>query len=156
MNYDLQDQPGEVWAETFFSPNYLISNHGRLKALYKMVGGKSGSLRPVPERILKVELDSYGYYRINLTVNSKQLKYRIHRLVAIAFIPNPKNLPQINHIDGNKTNNLPENLEWCTLLENMAHAWRTGIYTNARKTQFKKGHTGHPNLLKRYKKDQAI
>lgn len=68
-----------------------------------------------------------GYVDTSLYVNGKNVHPRIHRLVAEAFIPNPKMLPQVNHIDGDKLNNKVSNLEWVTRKENMQHAWKTGL-----------------------------
>lgn len=68
--------------------------------------------------------DGRGYDRVSL--GDKQ--YRIHRLVAEAFIPNPLNLPEVNHKDGNKKNNCVENLEWITHQENIIHAVETGLF----------------------------
>jgi len=71
---------------------------------------------------------NHGY--VNVTLRGRGLKNRVHllhRLIAIHFIPNPKNLPTVNHIDGDKKNNSIENLEWCTYAENNEHATRTGL-----------------------------
>ena len=57
-------------------------------------------------------------------------KFSVHRLIAIAFLPNPTNFPEINHIDGAPLNNKLDNLEWCTHQQNMQHAWDTGLHTN--------------------------
>ena len=105
----------EIWKETEIS-GYFISNFGRLK-------GRSG-------KIIKTYLNSEGYYTIYLKPNGrrdKSKRVRIHRSVAKAFIPNPKNLPCINHKDGNKLNNCVENLEWCTYKQNILHAIKTGL-----------------------------
>lgn len=67
---------------------------------------------------------SRGYARVALTANSKA---SVHRLVASAFIPNPKRLPYVNHRDGNPSNNCVDNLEWCTPKQNHAHAAANGL-----------------------------
>ena len=75
---------------------------------------------------LKPWLIGNGYEMVML-FNPKK-KYLVHRLIADAFVPNPKNLPEINHIDGNRLNNKPENLEWVTSKTNKQHAWDNGLY----------------------------
>jgi hypothetical protein len=64
---------------------------------------------------------------VNLKAHGKQVQRSIHRLVATAFIPNHDNLPEVNHRDGDKSNNCVSNLEWCTRSENLTHAFRTGL-----------------------------
>lgn len=71
-----------------------------------------------------------GYVYIFLMNNNKNKNFRLHRLVAEAFIPNPNNKLQINHKDGNKKNNNIENLEWCNQSENMKHAYNNGLANN--------------------------
>lgn len=93
---------------------YLISNLGNVKSLYT-------------NKVLKPSFDKFGYARFSATKNKKQKTLRIHRLVAKLFIPNPNNLPQVNHIDGDKTNNSSDNLEWCTDSENKIHAYKKGL-----------------------------
>lgn len=79
------------------------------------------------EKILKPYDDLRGYFRVGLCSGGKRKKFRVHRLVAEAFIPNPENKPCINHKDGNKHNNKKDNLEFCTYSENLEHAWKYGL-----------------------------
>lgn len=86
---------------------YQVSNLGRIRSL-KDCHGKNRKL------ILKERTDKDDYKRVHLFKNGKGKHYGVHRLVAIAFIPNPDNLPEVNHKDENPSNNNVENLEWCT------------------------------------------
>ena len=107
--FTLDNLPNENWRETVL-PDYEISTYGRIKSY------KRG------EQIIKPVLDPDGYLKVRLNNNNKRKNFSIHRLVAIAFIHNPDNKPEINHIDGDKFNNRVENLEWVTAAENIAHA----------------------------------
>lgn len=78
-------------------------------------------------RILRPAVSKHGYERVCLFKMDRERRYRVHRLVAEAFIQNPDNLPQVNHIDGNKRNNHVYNLEWVTGEENMHHAKVHGL-----------------------------
>ena len=96
---------------------YQISNLGRVKSL------KFGK-----EKILKPEKDRYGYLLIGLYKKAGERKhYSVHRLVANAFIPNPNNLPEVNHIDEDKTNNRVSNLEWMTSKENTRYSQAVAV-----------------------------
>ena len=90
--------------------------------------GKMRSLLSGSPRVLKSSKDSKGYHRINITLNREKKGFKIHREVAKAFIPNPCNLPQVNHKDGNKDNNNASNLEWMTNKENAHHAIANGLW----------------------------
>lgn len=97
---------------------YQISNLGKIKSLHRDC---------TKGRILNPAKNNRGYLRLGLSGNGKVRYDSVHRLVAEAFIPNPKNLPEVNHIDGNKLNNRVENLEWVTKGENQVHAYKTGL-----------------------------
>lgn len=81
--------------------------------------------------ILKVMTNRYGYYVVNLHINKKQKQYRVNRLIAETFIPNPNQLPQVNHLSGDKTDNSIFNLEWCTAKENTRHAILNNLRINS-------------------------
>jgi hypothetical protein len=103
----------EEWKNIYGYEEYQVSTLGRVKRLayYKNVCG--GGKQYCEERILKLQKRKGGYQAIVLSKNSKAKSFLVHRLVAMAFIPNPENLPQVNHKDENPSNNCVDNLEWC-------------------------------------------
>ena len=107
----------EIWKDIKgYEGIYQVSNMGSVKRL----NVRDSIGRTQSERILKARNNS-GYLLVSLYKNAKQSNYNIHRLVAEAFIPNPENKPQVNHIDEDKTNNSTLNLEWVTAKENQNH-----------------------------------
>ena len=107
----------EVWKDIKgYEGKYQISNMGRVKSLNYRHTGKEG--------IMKGVADGYGYLQVKLWKDGKDKKYMINRLVAQAFLPNPDNLPEVNHKDEDKTNNKVENLEWCTRAYNLTYNGR--------------------------------
>ena len=104
----------EQWEKIY--SGYLISTCGNVD-----------SVKYKSRRRLKSAINKRGYLYVTLQIGGKPKYCAIHRLVAQAFIPNPHNLPQVNHLNGIKTDNRVENLEWCTASENMRHAFATGL-----------------------------
>ena len=105
----------EIWKDIVgYEGLYQVSNLGRVKSL--------GNTKARKEKILLGVSISDNYLQIGLNKNGERKRYVIHRLVAEAFIPNPLNKPQVNHINGNKKDNSVENLEWCTQCENIRHS----------------------------------
>ena len=91
------------------------------------INKKGDILNTKRKRIIVQALDKDGYVKATLSKNGRTNYFRVSRLVAQTFIPNPNNLPFVNHINGIKTDNRVENLEWCTARENSLHAYRTGL-----------------------------
>ena len=102
----------EIWKEIIGFENYFVSSLGKVKNL-------KGS-------ILSFGI-SKGYQKVGLYSNNKRTNLYIHRLVAKAFIDNSENKPEVNHINGIKTDNRVGNLEWCTSSENKVHAYDNGL-----------------------------
>lgn len=111
---------------------YQVNVKGEIKSFYN---GNKGVSRTTEGHLLKHTKSSTGYYRVDLVKNGEKHSMKIHRAIALAFIPNPENKPYINHKDGNKLNNDISNLEWCTQKENMVHASQTGLLRKAEITR---------------------
>ena len=108
---------------------YQVSNYGNIKSLARQRRNSKG-IYMQKEKLLSLTNTSTGYKKVELVKNGKKKSYKVHRLVAMAFIDNPENKPQVNHIDGNKINNHVDNLEWVTSSENCIHAYNTGLNPN--------------------------
>ena len=106
----------ENWRFIEANSDYMISDHGRILSFK----GKS-------KLIISSTITAKGYEYVAIRQKGIYVGYSVHRLVATAFIPNPKRLPQVNHLDGNKLNNHVANLEWCDAYDNIMHAIRTGL-----------------------------
>lgn len=104
----------EIWRDIPQYENYQISNHGRIYSKHK-------------NELKALEINKKGYETIRPYKNNIRKTFRIHRLVAELFIPNPQNKPQVNHKDGNKLNNHIDNLEWVTYRENVDHAVKNNL-----------------------------
>ncbi len=112
----------EIWKDIpGYEGLYQASNLGRIKSLPKRKNGRCAGFYIMRERILKPQQSGYGYFFVRLaTMNGGKInKEYVHRLVAVTFLPNFDNLPQINHKDEDKGNNRVENLEWCDAKYNM-------------------------------------
>lgn len=111
---------------------YQVSSQGRVCGLERMVYSKSNkSYSRLKGGIIKPDFKNKDYAQLALCRNGKYTKYLVHRLVAKAFIPNPDNLPEVNHKNTDKRDNRKDNLEWTTRLGNARHAQINGRYSNA-------------------------
>lgn len=117
----------EIWKSVKgFEGFYEASNLGRVKSIKRTSIDSIGRKRIFRERILK-QFSRQGYLRVSIYSNTIFKSARVSRIVAEAFILNPENKPQINHINGIKIDNSIENLEWATAKENVNHAYKTGL-----------------------------
>ena len=116
----------EIWKDyKNYEGLYQVSNLGRMRSLDRWVNSKNGSMQFRKGRILKLGNNKQGYLSVNLCKNNKIKTYLVHRIIAEVFLPNPDNLPQVNHKDEDKTNNSVDNLEWCTQSYNINYGTRT-------------------------------
>lgn len=111
-----------MWKDIIgYENHYQVNELGQIRTLKDSPTCKAGT-------VLKSQTNhKNGYVYQMLYKDGKQKLFRLHRLVAIAFLPNPYNYKQINHINGDKTDNRVENLEWCSQEQNMLHAYKTGL-----------------------------
>ena len=125
----------EIWKDIEnYEGLYQISNKGNVRSLNRYVLNCHGKQKLIKGKVLKLE-DVHGYLRAELSKDGKRRMFRVHRLVAKAFIPNPHNLPEVNHKDENKKNDHEENLEWCTCQQNQNHG------THNERSAKSKGHS---------------
>lgn len=120
----------ETWKPVIgYEGIYEISNTGLVKSLSrnKHCGHEMSKPQITKERILTIRTDRLGYTRVKLSKNGVSKLLYLHRLIAKAFIENPKSSKEVNHIDGDKSNNEISNLEWCTRSENLKHAFKNGL-----------------------------
>lgn len=119
----IQDLPNEIWYPVFgYEGLYEVSDKNRVKGLSKKVNRKDGVVTELFPILRKIHKTTDGYWTARLSKNNKAKNILIHVAIAKATKPNPLNLPEVNHIDADKENNHPSNLEWCTHRRNMEHA----------------------------------
>lgn len=120
----IEDLPNETWKDIRdYEGLYKISNLGRIKSLERI----DYSGHKLEENLISICKSGSGYMCVNLCKNGIQKSHRLHRIIAITFIPNPNNYNQINHLDGIKLNNRIDNLEWCDNSRNQRHAFEIGL-----------------------------
>lgn len=130
----------EIWKDIVeYEGLYQVSNLGKVRGLSRLiiVGNYK---RLVKQRILKPGTDVNGYLFVCLYNGINHRMFRIHRLVAIHFIPNTENKPEVNHIDGIKMNNYALNFEWVNRSENILHGFKIGIIKKSQLNKFGKDH----------------
>jgi hypothetical protein len=114
----------EIWKDIIgYEGRYKVSNLGKVQSLLNTRNFPNKEIK-----LLSTHLNHKGYPVVTLIANCKYKGKSIHRLVAIHFIDNPDNLPEVNHIDGNKENNIYTNLEWSTGIDNMRHAFNNNLF----------------------------
>jgi hypothetical protein len=131
----------EQWKRVEGFPAYDVSNRGRVRSYYRR--GRGAHIADTPQRILKPVPLTTGYLSVGLRKNGELTTTRIHKMVALAFLPLADSSLQLNHKDGNKSNNTAENLEWVTARQNVRHYLNVlggAIANNFKEQQGEKNH----------------
>lgn len=131
----------EEWREIPSLEGYYASNSGRIKST------RQRRFQNIGEHILVQNTNHKGYKRVRVMQDGKAKTMHVHRLVAEAFIPNPENKPQVNHIDFNRKNNSVNNLEWVTGRENCSHSSMNYSKAKKGKTITKKKKLHHIEVM---------
>ena len=145
----------EIWISIVgydeFKNFYQVSNLGRVRSVDRIDTISDGRVFHRKGVILKPKICRKGYYRVQLYHKTKGKHINIHRLVALAFIDNPNNLPQVNHVNGDKSNNSIWNLEWVTNDDNMKHAIENGLMNFHSKARVVRQYTLDGDFIREYK-----
>ena len=126
--------------------DYIVSSDGKVYSTNTC--GPSYYHKEISQR-----LNSDGYLQITVGKTNNRSQYRVHRMVAEAFIPNPDNLPEVNHKDYDRTNNKVDNLEWCTHADNITHSAGIGHYSHFGEDN---PNYGNHTLKKKYEEDPEL
>ena len=114
----------EIWKPAVgYESSYMVSNLGRVKTIPRRVMTHNNGYIDIPELIKTQPKNNQGYAQVGLKHNGVSSRVFVHRLVATTFIPNPNNLPCVNHKDEDITNNCVDNLEWCSYTDNLVHSY---------------------------------
>lgn len=136
---------------------YEVSESGLVKSLEreKFCGHEGSKPQITKEKILKERICKMGYPVVSLSKDSKAKSVRVHRILALAFIPNPENKPCVNHIDNNPMNKSLDNLEWCTQKENMQHASKQGrMFSHQDKTLYRRNTKIDMDIARKIREDR--
>lgn len=137
----------EIWKVVFapFHEFYEVSNLGRVRSKHRVVLQKDGRVKTLQGKLKGLTPDVAGYLHVIMSCNNKttMLNIRLHRLVALVFLPNPENKPEVNHKNGLKHDNRVENLEWATSSENRKHSYHVSKRQHPKKPVYQLDkHTG--------------
>lgn len=156
-NSSINGNKAEAWKDVIgYEGKYQVSSIGRIKSVGRKSKCRLRHTVTVNERIMKLTTaKKRGFYKlVTLTSSSVQVRHRVHRLVAMAFIPNPDNKPEVNHIDGDPSNNKVSNLEWVTKRENLIHSFRTLNRSTSKPTGLKS--TSSKYIIYKYTLDGKV
>lgn len=149
----------ECWKDVpGYEGRYQISYQGKIKSIQREVRCRNqicSFYRVYPEKLLSFN-DIGGYKQVRLYKEGKSQDYLVHRLVAMTFISNPNQYEEVNHIDGDKSNNCVDNLEWCSRHQNIHHAIATGLLDPGKSNRGRKFTSEHCKRISKSLKGRII